>query len=136
MDLLAIRTSLSELIATVDGIAAVADYPPDFVAIVPMAWLGDSDGTVTMGDREIWTYNMPLTVAVHRSAEYHDESVAVASFVENVMVAIRANYTLDNKTMGLAVVGFREGTVNIGEEKFVGFTLTFKIKETHDTQLS
>ena len=136
MDLLSIRTDLSELLATVDGIAAVADYPPDFVAIVPMLWLGDAEGTVTMGDREIWTYNMPLTVAVHRSADYGTESIAVASFIENVMQAIRSNYTLDNTTMGLAVVGFREGTVNIGEEKFVGFTLTLKIKETHATQLS
>lgn len=136
MDLLSVRTDLSELLATVDGIAAVADYPPDFVAIVPMAWLGDASGTVVMGDREIWTYEIPLTIAVHRSAEYNAESVAVAGFVENVMQAIRSNYTLDNTTMGLAVTGFREGNVQIGEEKFVGFTLTLKIKETHAQQLS
>ena len=110
--------------------------PPEFVAIVPMIWLGDAAGTVTMGDREIWSYDLPLTVAVHRQADYNEESVAVAGFVENVMQAIRSNYTLDNRTMGLAVVGFREGNVQIGEEKFVGFTLTLKIKETHAQQLS
>lgn len=136
MDLLQIRTDLSELLSTVDGISAVADYPPNFVAIVPMAWLGDAEGTVVMGDREIWTYNLPLTVAVKRDADYEEERVSVAGFVENVMQAIRSNYTLDNQTMGLAVTLFREGIVNIGEEKFVGFTLTLKIKEVHATQLS
>lgn len=136
MQLTQIRTDLAALVANVDGILGCAEYAPEFLSTAPFAWLGDSFGPVTMGAREIWTYTLPLTVAVARKADYDSEQSAVEGFVEAIMQAIALNYTLGNTTMGLSVAEFREGVVKLGDEQFVGFTLVLKVKETYGRQLS
>jgi hypothetical protein len=138
MNITAIRQGIADLIGDVDGIMASMPYFPEFLsgASTPAAMLGDAYGPVTMGAREIWTYNIPLTVAIVRLADYDSEVVAVESFVEPIMQAIEANFTLDYATMGLAVTEFREGIVRVADEQFVGFTLILRVKEVGVRNLS
>jgi hypothetical protein len=136
MNISAIRTGIADLIRSVDGLSDCLPYTPDVAGFPPFAFLGDAVGPVTMGAREIWTYDMPLTVAVARIVDYDAETLAAEAFIEPIMQAIESDYTLSNTTMGLAVTSFRQGTVIIGDDKFVGFTLMLRVKETGVRQLS
>lgn len=125
----AIRLAARSVVAGAPGLNEVLARPPDAIGTTPVAWLGDATAEVTMGASEVWTWTVPLTVVVARKAIYQQEQAATEALLDGIMTAIRANFTLAGTTFGLNVVALREGQVTVGGSEFVGFSLTFRIKE-------
>lgn len=130
-----IRLAARSVLDGVAGLNEVLARPPDGVSVVPCAWLGDATATVAMGQLEVWTWTMPLTVVVARKAVYAMEQEATEALLDGIMTAIRGNFTLAGTTFGLNVTALREGQVTVGGTEFVGFSLTLSIKEKSATTL-
>jgi hypothetical protein len=125
----AIRLAARAVIAGAPGLNEVLARPPDSVSVVPCAWLGDANATVSMGALEVWTWTVPLTVVVARKSIYAMESAATEALLDGLMTVIRSNFTLAGTTFGLNVTAMREGQVTVGGTEYVGFSLTMVIKE-------
>jgi len=129
MNIAQIRTDLAAVIDAVDGIAEVSAYPPDAVNVLPAAWLGDAQADVTMSSLEVWTWSVPVTVAVARIGLYPEERKQVESLISAIMSRVRASFTLGGTTFGLALQSVREGVVTVADVQYVAFTLVFSIKQ-------
>lgn len=129
MGVAAIRAAAAAVLDGVPALAEVLAYPPDNVGPIPCAWFNEARAVVTMGASEVWEWTLPLTVVVARKAVYGQELAAVEALIDDLMTAIRANYTLNGLTYGLNLVAAREGTVGIAGVDHVGFTLEFRVKE-------
>lgn len=125
----AIRAAARAALVTGTGLGEVLARPPDNVGALPSAWFGDATATVQMGSLEVWTWRLPLTVAVARKGVYAMESEAVEALLDGIMAKVRSNFTLGGTTFGWNIVEFREGVVQVGGVDLVGFTLTATVKE-------
>ncbi len=129
MGIASIRLAVRTLVDGAAGINEVLARPPESVGAVPVAWLGDATAEVTMGQSEVWSWTLPLTVAVARKANYAMEQEATEGLIAALMAQVRTNYTLAGTTFGLALVRFQEGIVRVGDTELVGFTMVFRVKE-------
>lgn len=124
-----IRTSLAAVLSTVTGIGDVLAYPPDSIGALPAAYIADIRADVAMGSLEVWTYSVPLVVMTARKYSYRDERASLGAIRDAIMTAVRSNFTLSGTTYGIGVVGYEEGTITVGNDPYVAFTLTFSVKE-------
>jgi hypothetical protein len=131
----AIRLAARTVLDGVPSLNEVLARPPDNVAVVPCAWLGDATATVAMGQLEVWTWTLPLTVVVARKSVYAMEQEATEALLDGIMTAIRSNFTLAGTTYGVVVTALREGQVTVAGTEYVGFSLTLSIKEKAATSL-
>lgn len=131
MGILQIRADLAALVAAnMPDLAQVTAYPPGLAAVLPAAWLGEATTeSVIEGSREVWTWLLPLTIAVARSTDYGVELSTVEPMIDAVLDAIRSDFTLGNTTAGVVIRSAREGVVKIGGEDYAAVTLTFGIKQ-------
>ena len=135
MGIAGIRSGIKAVLDATPGINEALAYPPDSVSAVPAAWVGDARATVQMGQLEVWTWTLPVTVVVARKAVYAMEQTATDALLDDVMTEIRSNFTLNGTTYGLNVTEMRQGTVTVGGTECVGFTLTLVVKEKAATTL-
>ena len=131
----AIRLAARSVIDGVAGINEVLARPPDSVSVVPCAWFGDATAAVSMGQLEVWTWTLPLTVVVARKGIYQMEQEATEALLDGILAQVRSNFTLANTTFGLNLTALREGAVTVGGTEYVGFSLNFTVKEKTSTTL-
>lgn len=131
-----VRTALAAVVAAVPGINEVAPYPPDQIAVVPAAWLGDATATIKMGSAERWWWDIDLTVAVMRKGGYAGEAAATEGLLDGVMARLRANITLAGTVSIVEAVRFRQGVVGVGGTDYLGFTLSLRVQELTPQTLS
>lgn len=128
MQLAQLRQQVVAVVGGAAGIKGVLPYAPDAVDSGPVAWLGDAVAEVTMGQAELWSWTLPLTVAVPRNARYGDEQVVLEGVIAAVMDRVRANY-VPADTMGLSVVRLTQGTAGPDGAKFAAVTFWFRVKQ-------
>ena len=129
MSILAVRAALTAVVAAVPGVNEARAYPPDTVGVMPLAYLGDALAMVTEGmSQEVCDWTLPLTLVVQRVVDYGGEMAAAEALMDDVLAAIRADYTLGGTTFGVRLTDVREGQLRIAEVPVVGMTLTFRIK--------
>lgn len=131
----AILAAFRSVIDGVSGIGEVLPRPPDTIGALPCAWLTTDGADIQMGALEVWTWRMRLTVVVQRTVSYGMEQAALEPYRDAIMTAIRSNYTLGGLTFGLNATGYQLGRVLIGGSEYLGFSLTFSVKEKSATSL-
>ena len=129
MSILAVRAALTAVVAAVPGVNEARAYAPDKVGMMPLAYLEDALAMVTEGmSHEVCDWTLPLTLVVQRVVDYGGEMAAAEALMDDVLAAIRADYTLGGTTFGVRLTDVREGQLRIAEVPVVGMTLTFRIK--------
>lgn len=104
-------------------------YPPDGVGATPLAYLGDAVATITAGmSDEVWSWTLPLTVIVTRTAVYGSELQAVEAILDAILAQVRSHFTLGGLTLGLRYTDAREGQIRIADVPYVGVTIVFQVK--------
>jgi hypothetical protein len=108
------------------ALAYQPQIPPE---IVPCAWLGRDTFEIEMGALEVWTHNVPVTVAVHEAGSSEMEWLTVEAFMLAVMVQIRAHQGMNDTCVVFNVTGGEEGQIVLQGKTYHGFTLTTAIVE-------
>ena len=115
-----IRDAVTALVAAVPGIKAATAYAPEKLGPTPAAWLGDDVDTIAMGALESHIHQLPLYVAVSRTAVYGSEMRAAEAIEEAVMATIRSHVTLGGLVNLLTVERRQQGRIGNGGAEYVG----------------
>lgn len=126
-----IRTDLIALLTPLiaDG-GEIAAYAPESANVFPSIWLGDTKAAIkTAVNFRSFDYLLPLTVAVARKGVFADERASTTALLPAILDLIDADFTLGGSTYGVSAREFTEGSISLGGDQLVGFTLFFSIKE-------
>ena len=130
-----IRDAVTALVAAVPGIKAMSAYPPEKVGPTPAAWLGDDVDTIAMGALESHVHQLPLYLAVSRTAVYGNEMRAAEALEESVMAAVRSHVTLGGLVNLLTVEGRKRGRMGNGGAEYVGCVFALGAQSVWATSL-
>ena len=131
-----IRAAVAALVAAVPGIKGCSPYPPDKVGPTPAAWLGDDVDTIGMGALESHVHQLPLYLAVSRTAIYGNEMRAAEALEESVMAAVRSHVTLGGLVNLLTVERRQQGRIGNGGAEYVGCVFALRVHSKWATSLT
>lgn len=139
MSLAGILTGAIAVVAAISGIREVTESAPEQPpAIVPAAWLGDGSVVIASGTAQMWTWSIPLTVAVVRKGVLSDERAVSAAYIKPVVDAFSSNLSLGGACIDCHVTEIRLGPIGwAGQEAtHYGFTATLLAKEKFNVSYS
>ena len=131
-----IRDAVIALVAAVPGIKAATAYAPEKIGATPAAWLGDDVDTIAMGALESHVHQLPLYLAVSRTAIYGNEMRAAEALEESVMAAVRSHVTLGGLVNLLTVERRQQGRIGNGGAEYVGCVFALRVHSKWATSLA
>lgn len=107
------------------GLAQVLGRPPErFPALAPVLWLGVGRAAITGGNRQMWEWDVPITVGVNRRGAIEDELAVTEAIYLPLVALLETNYTLGGVCGGSTPVELVQGPIPFGpEQELFGFTL-------------
>ena len=131
-----IRDAVIALVAAVPGIKAATAYAPEKIGATPAAWLGDDVDTIGMGALESHVHQLPLYLAVSRTAIYGNEMRAAEALEEGILAAVRSHITLGGTVNICRVESRRQGRIGNGEAEYVGSVFGLVVHTKWATELT